>query len=299
MDIPSKYDPKDIEPKILSFWLDNACFHAEAGSKKTAYTIVIPPPNITGILHMGHALNNTIQDVLIRYNRMRGNETLWMPGTDHAGIATQNVVERQLAKEGLRKEDVGRQAFEQRLWSWKDQYGSTIINQLKRIGASCDWQRTRFTMDAEYSEAVKEAFIRLYEKGLIYRGNYMINWCPRCQTALSDEESAHKEIDGWLYHIKYPVRKKGKNSQATPDFITVATTRPETMLGDTALAVNPGDQRYAWLKSASVELPLTERFLTVIMDEAIDPNFGTGVVKVTPAHDPVDFAFDRNYFFHP
>jgi valyl-tRNA synthetase len=295
MDIPSKYNPKDIESGTLSKWLDSNCFHAEPQSAKAPYAIAIPPPNITGILHMGHALNNTIQDVLVRYNRMNGKESLWMPGTDHAGIATQNVVEKQLAKEGLRKEDLGREEFEKRLWAWRDEYGSTIINQLKKIGASCDWQRMRFTMDPQYSDAVKEVFIRLFNKGLIYRGNYIINWCPRCKTALSDEEAAHKEIDGWLYHIKYPVIKTKETDSSAPDYIVVATTRPETMLGDTAIAVNPADERYEWLKKARVILPVVERELKIIEDEAIDPSFGTGAVKVTPAHDPVDFILGKKY----
>jgi valyl-tRNA synthetase len=295
MDIPSKYNPQDIEPRILSFWLDNDCFKAQANSGKKPYTIVIPPPNVTGILHMGHALNNTIQDVLIRYNRMKGNETLWMPGTDHAGIATQNVVEKQLAREGLAKEDIGREEFEKRLWAWKEQYGSTIITQLKRMGASCDWDRIRFTMDNDYSAAVKEVFIRLFNKELLYRGNYIINWCPRCKTALSDEEAAHREIDSWLYHIKYPVTKKAGNDPRAPDFLVVATTRPETLLGDTAIAISPGDQRYSWLKNAEVRLPIVGRSLSIIEDEAIDPSFGTGAVKVTPSHDPVDFMLGKKH----
>ncbi|MDD5195153.1 MAG: valine--tRNA ligase [Candidatus Omnitrophica bacterium] len=307
MDIPSKYNPQEVETKIYGQWLDKGYFHAAPNHAKTPFTIVIPPPNITGILHMGHALNNTIQDVLIRYKRMAGFETLWMPGTDHAGIATQNVVEKDLAKEGLKKDDLGRQAFSERLWAWRDKYGSTILQQLKNLGASCDWERTRFTMDEAYSEAVKEAFIRLYEKGLIYRGEYIINWCPRCKTALSDEEAARKEINGWLYYIKYPVRPKTKDhppqsGEASPkagrlktEYIVVATTRPETMLGDTALAINPKDERHAWLKSAKIILPIMERELTLVEDEIIDLAFGTGAVKVTPAHDPVDFNLAKKH----
>lgn len=290
MDIPSKYNPAEVEPRILEAWLSSQAFQAKVDSTKKPYCIVIPPPNVTGILHMGHALNNTIQDVLIRYYRMKGYAALWMPGTDHAGIATQNVVEKQLAKEGLSKEAIGRDAFEKRLWAWKDKYGSTIINQLKKLGASCDWQRARFTMDYNYSDAVKEVFLKLYHKGLIYRGNYIINWCPRCRTALSDEEAAHKEIDGWLYYIRYPVKQKAEEK-----YVVVATTRPETMLGDTAIAINPNDERYRWLKKATVILPLAERELKVIEDEAIDPDFGTGVVKVTPAHDPVDFMLGKKH----
>ncbi|MBN3040897.1 MAG: valine--tRNA ligase, partial [Candidatus Omnitrophica bacterium] len=284
-------DPKLIEAEILSSWLSNNHFQAKADLNKDPYTIVIPPPNITGILHMGHALNNTIQDVLIRFNRMKGKSALWMPGTDHAGIATQNVVEKQLAKKGMKKEDLGREEFEKKLWQWKEDYGSTIINQLKSLGSSCDWNRLRFTMDEGYSLAVKEVFIRLFDKGLIYRGNYIINWCPRCHTALSDEESAHKEIDGWLYYIKYPV----SSSAGSPDHIVVATTRPETMLGDTAIAINPDDARYKWLINSDITLPLVGRKLRLIQDKAIDPQFGTGVVKVTPAHDPLDFSLGKTY----
>jgi valyl-tRNA synthetase len=299
MQIPSRYNPREVEPKILSQWLSAGVFSAGPNPQKKPFCIVIPPPNITGILHMGHALNNTIQDVLIRYKRMQGFEAFWMPGTDHAGIATQNVVEKQLAKEGLGKEDIGRDAFIERLWEWKKQYGSTIIEQLKRLGASCDWSRTRFTMDEGYSRAVEEVFIRLYEKGLIYRGNYIINWCPRCRTALSDEEAAHKEIDGWLYYIRYPVRghkvTSHKSQVTSKDYIVVATTRPETMLGDTAVAINPKDKRFAWLKEAEVILPIAERRLRVIEDEAVDPEFGTGIVKVTPAHDPVDFMLGKKH----
>ncbi|MBD3246829.1 MAG: valine--tRNA ligase [Candidatus Omnitrophica bacterium] len=297
MNIPKKYNPKDFETDIFRMWEARGDFRASADSGKPPYTIVIPPPNVTGILHMGHALNNTLQDVLIRYHRMKGREALWMPGTDHAGIATQNVVEKQLAKEGKRKEDLGREKFTERLWQWRQQYGSTIINQLKKLGASCDWERTRFTMDESYSEAVNEVFLRLYRKGLIYRGNYIINWCPRCRTALSDEEAAHKELDGWLYHIKYPVRAKGQDgrNKEQEKYITVATTRPETMLGDTAVAVNPGDARYRWLKDAEVILPVLNRKLPVIEDDAVDPDFGTGVVKVTPAHDPADFLMGKTH----
>jgi len=294
MEIKSKYNPKEVEPKILQMWLAGDYFHALINYETRPFSIVIPPPNITGILHMGHALNNTIQDVLIRYKRMCNFQALWMPGTDHAGIATQNVVEKELTKEGLKKEDVGRAEFLKRLWKWKDSYGSTIINQLKKLGASCDWARTRFTMDDEYSQAVKEVFIKLYEKGLVYRGNYIINWCPRCMTALSDEEVAHREIDGWLYYIKYPVQKtEGKEQKK--EYVVVATTRPETMLGDTAVAINPNDKRYQWLKNVKVILPVVERELKVIEDEVIDLEFGTGVVKVTPAHDPVDFMLGKKY----
>ena len=308
MDIPSQYNPKEVEEKIHQLWLKGDCFNADINPQKKPFSIVIPPPNITGILHMGHALNNTIQDVLIRFKRMQGFEVLWMPGTDHAGIATQNVVEKDLAKQELKKEDIGRDEFLKKLWAWRDEYGSTIIEQLKKLGASCDWRRTRFTMDEDYSRAVKEVFVNLYEKGLVYRGNYIINWCPRCKTALSDEESAHKEIDGFLYYIKYPLKKSiapipqsseklnSINYQpSTINYIVVATTRPETMLGDTAVAINPKDSRYRWLGEAGVILPIVERELKVIEDEAVDLEFGTGVVKVTPAHDPIDFGLGKKH----
>ena len=294
MEIPSKYNSKEVESRILEKWFQKNCYHAEVNSVNNPFSIVIPPPNVTGILHMGHALNNTIQDVLIRFKRMKGYSSLWMPGTDHAGIATQNVVERKLAKEGLKKEDIGREEFNKRLWQWKEEYGSTIIDQLKKIGSSCDWERTRFTMDNEYSESVKEVFIRLYNKDLIYRSNYIINWCPRCKTALSDEEAAHKELDGWLYYIKYPVKPLNDNTEC-PDYIVVATTRPETMLGDTAIAINPNDKRFAWIKEAKIILPIVNRELKIIEDEAIDMEFGTGAIKVTPAHDMVDFDLGKRY----
>ena len=300
MDIPTRYNPKEIEDSWYSFWEKNNLFFAQPDSSKKKYSIVIPPPNITGILHMGHALNNTIQDILIRYKRLNGFETLWMPGTDHAGIATQNVVERKLKKEKKRKEDLGRENFIKEVWQWRDEYGSTIINQLKKMGASCDWRRTRFTMDDGLSEAVKEVFLQLYEKKLIYRGNYIINWCPRCKTALSDEESEHRDVDGMLYHIKYPIKVKSESSDRRPTtddrrHVVVATTRPETMLGDVAICVNPKDERYTWLKDRVAVLPLLNRTLVIITDYTVDPNFGTGVLKVTPAHDPVDFELGNKH----
>ena len=283
-DLPKNYDPKAIEAKWYAWWLQTNAFHRDHMQGGEPYSIVIPPPNVTGILHMGHALNNSIQDVLIRWKRMQGYNAVWVPGTDHAGIATQNVVERQLKKEGLRRQDLGREKFLERVWKWKDEYGSTITNQLKALGSSCDWDRERFTMDEGLSNAVKEVFIRLYEKGLIYRGKYIINWCPRCQTALSDEESEHRDSHGKLYHIKYAVKN------ASDEFVTVATTRPETFLGDTAVAVNPKDERYQRLLGKTLILPVLNREIPVIADDFVDPAFGTGCVKVTPAHDPNDFA---------
>jgi len=286
LDKTYKFDNTEVE--LYSFWEDSGFFHAEINPDKKPFVIAIPPPNVTGILHMGHALNNTIQDILIRYKKMCGQESLWMPGTDHAGIATQNVVERQLAKEKLTRDHLGRKKFIERVWEWKQEYGSTIIRQLKRLGCACDWQRERFTMDDDYSDAVLEVFVRLYKKGLIYRGNYIINWCPRCQTALSDEEAPHKEVDGFLYHIKYPFKD-------SDDYIVVATTRPETMLGDTAVAVNPKDKRYKNLIGKTVILPLMKREIKIIKDDFVDPEFGTGAVKVTPAHDPNDYHMGKRH----
>jgi len=288
-ELSKKFNFKEIDDKWGKYWEENDCFHGKANPKKKPYSIVIPPPNVTGILHMGHALNNTLQDIIIRYKRMCGFETLWMPGTDHAGIATQNVVEKQLAKENKTRQEVGREAVLERLWVWKKQYGDTIIHQLKKLGSSCDWARNRFTMDEGYSEAVKYVFIHLYEKGLIYRGEYIINWCPRCLTALSDEEAEHQESEGSLWHISYPFKDN-------PDkFITVATTRPETMLGDTAVAVNPDDERYKDFIGQTLLLPLVHREIKIIADPFVDPSFGTGAVKVTPAHDPNDFQMGKRH----
>ncbi|MFH1208009.1 MAG: valine--tRNA ligase [Candidatus Omnitrophota bacterium] len=309
MELDKQYHSRQVETKWYSLWeskgyfrpqSDRATSHAPRSTEKDVahgpcpvgpYVIVIPPPNVTGILHMGHALNNSIQDVLVRWNRMKGRDTLWVPGVDHAGIATQNVVEKKLAKEKKTRWDVGREAFLKEVWKWKNEHGSTITRQLRRLGASCDWTRERFTMDEGLSKAVREAFVTLYERGLIYRGNYIINWCPRCQTALSDEEAAHKDVQGGLYHIKYPIAgKSGPHEKMGEDHIVVATTRPETMLGDTAVAVHPGDPRYKRLIGKKVILPLMDREIPVIADEFVDPEFGTGIVKVTPAHDPNDFA---------
>jgi valyl-tRNA synthetase len=287
-DMATTYDPRQVEDRWYQYWLDGGFFHAEPGGERDPFCIVIPPPNVTGILHIGHALNNTIQDVLVRWRRMRGDNTLWMPGTDHAGIATQARVERQLAEEGLTKDDLGRERFQERVWAWKEQYGGTIIKQLKRLGASCDWQRERFTMDEGCSRAVREVFRRLYAKGLIYRGSYIINWCPHCHTTISDIEVEHDEEQGTLTYIRYP------GLEGAGD-VVVATTRPETMLGDTAVAVHPEDERYRSLIGKYVLLPLMDRRLPVIADEAVDPSFGTGAVKVTPAHDPVDFEMGRRH----
>ncbi len=287
-EIPKVYDPRSVEDQWYQIWLDRGYFNADVTPHKKPYTIVIPPPNVTAALHMGHAFNNTIQDILIRWKRKEGYEALWLPGTDHAGIATQNVVERELRKENLTRFDLGREAFVQRVWEWKEKYGNTIINQLKRMGCSLDWRRTRFTMDEEYTRAVKEVFIRLYQKGWIYKGRYIINWCPRCTTALSDEEVEYKTVEGRLWYIHYPV----KDSE---EVVTVATTRPETMLGDTAVAVNPEDKRYQHLIGKTLILPLLNREIPVVADAEVDPEFGTGAVKVTPAHDPNDFAIAQRH----
>lgn len=294
-EIPSRYNPRETEDKWYKFWEEKNIFSAKPNPSKKPFCIVIPPPNVTGILHMGHAFNNTIQDILIRYHRMKGEESLWMPGTDHAGIATQNVVEKAIAKEGLKRQDLGREKFIERVWQWKEQYGSTIIRQLKKLGASCDWQRTRFTMDEDYSGAVIEVFARLFELGLIYQGSYIINWCPRCQTALSDEEAPHRELQGNLYYLRYPFKEGLSPKGTVPPYIVVATTRPETMLGDTAVAVNPKDKRYKKLIGKSLILPLMNREIKIIADSIVDMKFGTGAVKVTPAHDPNDYALAKKH----
>jgi len=289
--LPPRFNFKEADEKWSQTWEEKNVFHAKVNPKKESFTVVIPPPNVTGILHMGHALNNTLQDIIVRYKRMKGVEACWMPGTDHAGIATQNVVEKQLAKEGKNRHDIGRDELLKRLWAWKDQYGDTIINQLKKLGASCDWPRTRFTMDEGYSEAVREVFVHLHRKGLIYRGQRIINWCPRCQTALSDEEAEHEDHQGALYHIRYPFKEPVDGHEA----LTVATTRPETMLGDTAVAVNPNDQRYKDLIGKTLILPVVNREIPIIADDFVNPEFGTGAVKVTPAHDPNDFEMGQRH----
>ncbi|MDP2970700.1 MAG: valine--tRNA ligase, partial [Deltaproteobacteria bacterium] len=280
--LDKSYDPHQVEEKWYRFWMEQQYFRADESSNSQAYSIVIPPPNVTGVLHIGHALNNTLQDILIRFKRMEGCSVLWMPGTDHAGIATQNVVERQLMEEGLDRHALGRDKFIERVWKWKEQSGGTIINQLKKLGASCDWSRERFTMDEGLSEAVREVFVRLYQEGLIYRGHYIINWCPRCQTALSDLEVEHHEISGKLYHLRYPFREGNR-------FVVVATTRPETVLGDTAVAVHPEDERYQGDIGRKVILPVLGREIPIIGDPYVDMEFGTGCLKITPAHDFNDF----------
>ena len=286
--IDKGYEPREVEKRWYSYWEENHLFAADETSDKQSYSIVIPPPNVTGVLHMGHALNNTMQDILCRYRRLRGDNVLWMPGTDHAGIATQNVVEKKLAAEGLDRHQVGRENFIEAVWEWRKEYGSAIINQLKRLGASCDWQRERFTMDEGLSLAVRKVFVQLYEEGLIYRGDYIINWCHRCHTALSDLEVEHEDIDGHLYHFRYPYEKREGS-------IIIATTRPETMLGDTAVAVNPEDERYRNIEDENVILPLMDRVIPIIRDPYVDMSFGTGALKITPAHDPNDFDIGEKH----
>ncbi|MFA6549013.1 MAG: valine--tRNA ligase [Candidatus Margulisiibacteriota bacterium] len=280
-EIPKVYNPSEVEQKWYKIWEESGFFKPDPKAEKS-FSIVIPPPNITGSLHMGHALNNAIQDLLIRYKRMQGFKTLWVPGTDHAGIATQNVVERELKKEGKRKEDLGREKFVEKVWEWKKEFGGKITLQLRRLGASCDWSRERFTMDEGLSRAVRRHFVQLYNEGLIYRGKRIINWCPRCQTALSDIEVEHETKKGSLWHIRY-------------GDVVVATTRPETMLGDTAIAINPSDERYKHMWGKTVELPLVGRHIPIIKDDFVDPAFGTGAVKVTPAHDPNDYEMGMRH----
>jgi valyl-tRNA synthetase len=286
--LDKSYDPHQVEEKWYQYWTEHGYFRADEDSERKAYSIVIPPPNVTGVLHIGHALNNTLQDILIRFKRMEGYNVLWMPGTDHAGIATQNVVEKQLLEESLDRHDLGREKFIERVWRWKEQSGGTIISQLKKLGASCDWSRERFTMDEGLSEAVKEVFIRLYQEGLIYRSHYIINWCPRCQTALSDLEVEYQEILGKLYHLKYPFKEGDR-------FVVLATTRPETVMGDTAVAVNPEDIRYHDVIGKIVILPVIGREIPIIADPYVDIEFGTGALKITPAHDFNDFEIGLSH----
>jgi valyl-tRNA synthetase len=286
--LPKNYDPHVAEATWWAVWEDKGYFHADPRVPRPKYSIVIPPPNVTGVLHLGHALNNTMQDIMVRYKRMTGHEVEWLPGIDHAGIATQVVVEKQLIAQGTTREAVGREEFLKRVWEWKQKNGDIILDQLRKMGCSCDWQRTRFTMDPGLSEAVKEVFVRLYEKGLIYKGVYIVNWCPRCHTTLSDDELEREERDGSLWYIRYPLAEGGGH-------LVVATTRPETMLGDTALAVNPKDSRYKSFVGKNVILPLLGRAMPVIADSYIDAEFGTGVLKVTPAHDANDFEIGRRH----
>ncbi len=282
------YEPKEVEEKWYYYWEKNDLFKANTKSDKSPFSIVIPPPNITGSLHMGHALNNTLQDILCRYKRMKGYSVLWQPGTDHAGIATQNVVEKDLASKGTDRHQIGRERFVELVWEWREKFGGVIINQLKRLGSSCDWSRERFTMDEGLSRAVREVFVRLYDEGLIYRGDYIINWCPRCHTALADLEVEHEDKDSFLYYIRYPFEDR-------EGYLIVATTRPETVLGDTALAVNPEDERYKDLSGAYVLLPVLNRPIPVIFDKYVDKEFGTGALKITPAHDTNDFEIGNTH----
>ena len=282
------YDPKKIEDSWYEKWQQKGYFHAEVDRSKKPYTIVMPPPNITGQLHMGHALDNTLQDILIRYKRMSGYSTLWLPGTDHASIATEAKIVEAMRKEGISKEDIGREKFLERAWEWKKQYGGRIVSQLKKIGSSCDWDRERFTMDEGCSKAVKEVFVRLHKKGYIYRGERIINWCPHCRTSLSDAEVEYEEQAGHFWHLRYQLSDKS-------GYVNLATTRPETLLGDTAIAVNPKDDRYKDLVGKKVILPIVHREIPIVADDYVDIEFGTGVVKITPAHDPNDFEVGRRH----
>ncbi len=282
IEMSKHYNPQQVEDKWYAKWEQAQCFSSQVDADKKPYTIVIPPPNVTGKLHMGHALNNTLQDILIRAKRMQGDNALWQPGTDHAGIATQNVVERELKKDGMHRDDLGREKFIERVWEWKEEYGASILNQLKKLGSSCDWSRERFTMDEGLSKAVRTVFVRLYKEGLIYKGRRLINWCPKDHTALADDEVEHEDKDGKLWHIRYPLKDSTK-------FLIVATTRPETMLGDTAVAVHPDDERYKDLIGSKAILPIIEREIPIVADSFVDPKFGTGCVKVTPAHDINDY----------
>ena len=281
-ELEKQYNPKNVEDRIYKTWLDNKYFHAVRDESKKSYTIVIPPPNITGQLHMGHALDNTLQDILIRYKRMSGYDTLWVPGTDHASIATEAKIVEAMRKEGITKEDIGREKFLERAWEWKKQYGGRIVEQLKKLGSSCDWDRERFTLDEGCSKAVKEVFVRLYEKGLIYRGERIVNWCPKCLTSISDAEVEYEDQAGHFWHLRYPLADGS-------GYLELATTRPETILGDTAVAVHPDDERYKSLVGKTLILPIVHREIPIIADEYVEPEFGTGCVKITPAHDPNDF----------
>ena len=288
-ELEKNYNPAEIEPRLYEKWVANKYFHAEVDRSKKPFTIVMPPPNITGQLHMGHALDNTMQDILIRFKRMQGYNALWQPGTDHAAIATEVKVIEALKKEGIDKEDLGREKFLERVWDWRREYGGKIVNQLKKMGSSADWDRERFTMDEGNNKAVTEVFCKLYEKGYMYRGSRIVNWCPVCETSISDAEVVHEEQDGFFWHINYPV--VGEEGR----FVEIATTRPETMIGDTAVAVNPEDERYKDIIGKMLKLPLTDREIPVIADEYVDKDFGTGCVKITPAHDPNDFEVGKRH----
>src|SRR5215469_13867742 len=287
-EIPKAYEPREIEQRWAKKWAEEKLFRADSSKPGFAFCIVIPPPNVTGSLHIGHMLNHTEIDILTRWHRMRGDNTLYLPGTDHAGISTQRVVVRQLAEQGINYRDLGREEFVRRVWKWKEESGGTIQRQMKQIGESCDWSREKFTLSPELSSVVREVFVRLYEEGLIYRENRLLNWCPVCLTVLSDLEVMHEERPGHLWHIRYPVA-------GTNEFLTVATTRPETMLGDTAVAVHPEDERYKHLLGKKVLLPLMNREIPIIADEMVDREFGTGAVKITPAHDPNDFEVGKRH----
>ena len=287
VELMRNYDPKDFEERIYSEWKEKGEF-SPSSSDKEHFSVVMPPPNVTGILHMGHALNNSLQDIIVRYQRMHGRPTLWVPGTDHAGIATQNVVERQLQKEGLRRQDLGREKFIERTWSVKEKHHDIIARQLEKMGCSCDWKHERFTMDEGLSRAVREAFVTLYERGLIYKGMYLVNYCPKCGTALADDEVEYENVPGKLYDVRYPYADGS-------GYITVATTRPETMFGDVAVAVHPDDERYKSVVGKELSLPLTDKKIPIITDRFVDMEFGTGMVKITPAHDPNDWECGKRH----
>ena len=282
-ELPKVYDPKEVESRIYAEWESHGCFRGKRDPEKKPFTIVMPPPNVTGQLHMGHAMDATMQDILTRFKRMQGYAALWVPGTDHAGIATQIKVEEELrVKEGLTRYDLGREKFLERVWAWKEKFGNRIVEQQKKLGASCDWERARFTMDEGCSKAVREVFVSLFEKGLIYKGSRIINWCPHCVTALSDAEVEYQDKPGHLWHMRYPLTDGS-------GYLVVATTRPETMMGDTGVAVNPNDERYRDLVGKTVTLPIMNREIPIVADDYVEMDFGTGCVKMTPAHDPNDF----------
>lgn len=293
-ELAKTYDPSGIEDRLYQKWLDKKYFHAEVDHSKTPFTIVIPPPNITGQLHMGHALDNTMQDILIRYKRMQGYNALWQPGTDHASIATEVKIIQKLKEEGIDKHDLGREKFLERAWEWKKEYGGRIIGQLKKLGSSCDWDRERFTMDEGCNKAVTEVFVKMHEKGYIYKGARIVNWCPVCNTSISDAEVEYQEQAGHFWHIKYPLMNED-GTPSTTEFLTFATTRPETMLGDTAVAIHPDDERYTHLHGRKVLLPIVNRVIPIVEDAYVDREFGTGVVKITPAHDPNDFEVGKRH----